>query len=80
MPENAESKAGIASPVREGRRGQPGRPPARGTRTLGRCSFDGCLRLTWVPFQEGKSERAWKDSLRPTGDPNQPLHGGLFSV
>jgi len=48
-------------------RGQPGRPPARGTRTLGRCSFDarnrGSTRLS--PKEVGK--RAWKDHLERGG-------------
>jgi len=42
-----------------GERGQPGRPPARGTRTLRRCSFDarnrGSTRLP--PKEVGKRDR-----------------------
>ena len=48
-------------------RGQPGRPPARGTRTIRMCSFDARTRgSTRLPF-EGKGERAWRDGEERPG-------------
>ena len=43
----------------ERRRGQPGRPPARGTRTIGMCSFDARNRGSTrpSPIEVGKRDR-----------------------
>src|SRR5438552_16245487 len=51
----------------EGWDGQPGRPPARGTRTIRMCSFDARTRgSTRLPCEE-KNKRAWKDHLEGWG-------------
>jgi hypothetical protein len=39
--------------------GQPSRPPARGTRTVGMCSFDARIRGSTRPPLGEKRERAW---------------------
>jgi hypothetical protein len=65
MPEKAESRARIASPVREGRRRRPGCPPARGTRTLRRCSFEARSKGQPWPLLLGEVweiEDSWEDT------------------
>jgi hypothetical protein len=48
----------------EGRDGYPGRPPARGTRTIRMCSFDARNRgSTKLPCKE-RTRRAWRDHYR----------------
>jgi hypothetical protein len=55
----------------EGWEGQPGRPPARGTRTIGMCSFDARNRgSTRLPLKVRWED--W-DNARNEGHPDNPL-------
>jgi hypothetical protein len=49
--------------ARRGWDGQPGHPPARGTRALRRASFDARNRGSTRPPYEERHERAWRDHL-----------------
>jgi hypothetical protein len=66
--------------ARKGKGGQPSCPPARGTRTIGMCSFDARNRGSTRPSSKEVGTRAWKGwggsgqvPLRARGIPTMTL-------
>ncbi len=59
-----ELRHGMRGWPRKKKRGQPGRPPARGTRTIRMCSFDARNRGSTRPPSKRGSKKPWQRSGR----------------